>query len=102
MRPAPPGGDLPKLSGDQAPGAQVGEGEDRRTPVGRFIRAWSLDELPQLINVLREQMSLVGPRPERPELVEEFADHVRRYNWSLWLDLKILLMTIPTVLRRSE
>ena len=139
MRPAPPGGDLPKLSGDQAPGAQVGEGEDRRTPVGRFIRAWSLDELPQLINVLRGQMSLVGPRPERPELVEEFADHVRRYderhrvrsgitgwsqvnrlgpgtsladraeydnwyiqNWSLWLDLKILLMTIPTVLRRSE
>jgi exopolysaccharide biosynthesis polyprenyl glycosylphosphotransferase len=123
--------------GELAPGGV--EGEDRRTPVGRFIRAWSLDELPQLVNVLRGEMSLVGPRPERPELAGEFAERVRRYNerhrvrsgitgwsqvhglgpgtsladraewdnwyiqnWSFWLDLKILLMTVPTALRRSE
>ena len=53
-------------------------------PVGRFIRATSIDELPQLINVLRGDMSIVGPRPERPHFVEQFtatypdyADRVR-------------------------
>jgi exopolysaccharide biosynthesis polyprenyl glycosylphosphotransferase len=129
--------DSPRLADDEAPGGI--EGEDRRTGVGRFIRAWKLDELPQLVNVLRGEMSLVGPRPERPELVGRFAENVRRYderhrvrsgitgwaqvnglgpgtsladraewdnwyiqNWSLWLDAKILLMTIPAVLRRSE
>ncbi|MGY4709485.1 sugar transferase [Mycolicibacterium sp. CBM1] len=115
------------------------EGVDRRTGIGKILRATSLDELPQFINVLRGQMSLVGPRPERPEFVELFEAQIKRYgerhrvkagvtgwaqvhglrgqtsiadraewdnyyieNWSLALDLKILALTIPAVLRRAE
>jgi len=101
------------------------------TPVGRFMRKLSIDELPQLINVFVGHMSIVGPRPTVPDEVEKYQDwHRRRFsmkpgitclwqvngrnniafedwmkldleyldNWSLWLDAKILLKTIPVVI----
>ena len=49
------------------------------TNVGKFLRKTSIDELPQLINVLRGEMSLIGPRPERPQFVEKFREEIPRY-----------------------
>lgn len=57
------------------------ENDPRRTPVGALLRKLNIDELPQLWNVFRGEMSLVGPRPERPAFVEQFKEDISRYMW---------------------
>ena len=59
------------------------EGDDRITPVGRFIRSARIDELPQLFNILKGDMSFVGPRPERPELYEIYCKTCLEFRYRL-------------------
>jgi lipopolysaccharide/colanic/teichoic acid biosynthesis glycosyltransferase len=68
---------------DAEAGTRVGwtvKEDPRRLRVGAFMRKWNIDEVPQFWNVLKGEMSLVGPRPERPELIENFKDEIPHYN----------------------
>lgn len=57
------------------------ENDDRITPVGKFIRATRIDELPQLFNIFKGEMSMVGPRPERPEIIEEYVKEIPEFAY---------------------
>ena len=120
-------------------GARMASREDPRiTPVGRIIRNIHFDELPQLMNVLKGDMSLVGPRPERKEFIEEYSARIPEfaerlkvkggltgyaqvygkyntspedkikmdlyyiYNYSLWMDIKILILTVRILFQKEN
>ena len=125
-----------RANADQDGPAWTVKDDPRRTRLGTLIRRYSIDELPQLINILVGDMSLVGPRPEQPAFVEQFRRMVPRYmerhrekagltgwaqvnglrgdtsiiertkydlwyieNWSVWLDIKIIIRTLLRLFR---
>lgn len=114
------------------------KGDSRITPIGRFIRATRIDELPQLYNIIVGDMSFVGPRPERPEIIRQYVEDMPEFefrmrvkagltgfaqiygkyntipydklkldlfyieNYSVWLDIKLILMTVKILLKRES
>ncbi|MGN0365606.1 MAG: exopolysaccharide biosynthesis polyprenyl glycosylphosphotransferase [Suilimivivens sp.] len=109
--------------------------DSRITPIGKFIRAVRIDELPQLFNILQGDMSFIGPRPERPEIIKQYVEEMPEFvfrmkvkaglagyaqvygkynttpydklkldlsyieNYSVWLDLKLMLLTLKILIR---
>ncbi len=109
--------------------------DSRITPIGKFIRACRIDELPQLINIIKGEMSFIGPRPERPEIIEQYMEEMPEFafrmkvkaglagyaqvygkynttpydklkldlfyieNYSVWMDVKLMLLTLKIVLK---
>lgn len=109
--------------------------DSRITPIGKFIRACRIDELPQLLNIIKGEMSFIGPRPERPEIIEQYMEDMPEFafrmkvkaglagyaqvygkynttpydklkldlfyieNYSVWLDMKLMLLTLKIVLK---
>ena len=120
-------------------GAQLAKKhDDRITPIGKFLRATHFDEFPQLINIIKGDMSLIGPRPERPIIAEEYKKTIPEFdfrlkvkagltgyaqiygkynttpydklkldltyieNYSIWLDIKLLLLTVKVVFQKEN
>ncbi len=120
---------------DKGLGYTVAQNDERITRIGKFLRKWGIDEFPQLINVLKGEMSLVGPRPTLRYQVEKYTDFQKKRlqvkpgitswalihgrnllsweerikydvwyieNWSLWLDIKIILKTFYLIFIKQE
>ena len=116
-------------------GLNIVDNDPRITAVGKILRDWSLDELPQIINIVKGEMSFIGPRPTLQYQVDNYTDHQRKRlnmkpgvtgwaqingrnnisweerieldvwyvdNWSLWLDMKIVLKTPTVVLNKDN
>ena len=120
-------------------GAKLAEkNDDRVTRFGGILRMLHLDEIPQLVNIIKGDMSLVGPRPERPEIIEKYKDEIPEFDYrlkvkagltgfaqvygryktpsynklkldlmyiehySIWLDIKILLLTIKIIFNKEN